>query len=95
MCVGAWVAMGLLTGKIINHIGVRLTILLGGCISSLGLFVSGFANSLYLLFFTYGVLIGAGSSMVYLASIVAIGKLFHKNRSFATGINTAGSGMST
>jgi hypothetical protein len=65
----------------------------GGCIASLGLLTSSWAPNLYVLFFTYGMLIGIGASFCYMTSIVAVNRFFHKRKSLATGVVVSGSGM--
>ena len=44
------------------------------------------------LFFTYSLLFGLGSSCTFSAGLVVIGKYFKKRQSLATGVLTAGHG---
>ena len=66
-------------------------VIAGGMITSLGLLLSSFANNLYLIYLTHGVLVGFGTSLSYLPTLVMLAYYFEKKRSFATGIATCGS----
>ena len=65
----------------------------GGLITSAGLFLSSFANSLTQIYITHGVIVGFGTSISYLPALVMVAYYFDKKRSFATGIATSGSNL--
>ena len=68
---------------------------MAGCLTcALSLTVASFADSLVLLYFSYGVL-GIGGSGVFLSSVVIVRKSFDKRRSIALGIASAGQGLGT
>ncbi|XP_031559590.1 monocarboxylate transporter 12-like [Actinia tenebrosa] len=70
--------------------GCRLMTMVGGVLMTLGLLLSSFSNSIKLLYFTHGVLLGIGSSLSYLPALVMVADYFEKKRSLATGIAAAG-----
>lgn len=68
-------------------------VIFGGLITSLGLLLSSFANSLTVIYVTHGVIVGFGTSISYLPALVMVAYYFDKKRSFATGIATSGSNL--
>lgn len=76
-----------------KRFGCRRVVIFGGLITSLGLFLSSFVNSLYCIYLTHGVLVGFGTSISYLPALVMVAYYFDKKRSFATGIATCGSNL--
>jgi len=73
--------------------GCRRVVIFGGLITSLGLLLSSFANSLTVIYVTHGVIVGFGTSISYLPALVMVAYYFDKKRSFATGIATSGSNL--
>ena len=73
--------------------GCRAVTILGGFFTSLGLFLSSFANRIEIIYFTHGIVFGIGSGFSYLPALVMVANYFDKKRSFATGIATAGSNL--
>lgn len=76
-----------------KRFGCRRVVIVGGLITSLGLFLSSFVDSLYIIYLTHGVLVGFGTSISYLPALVMVAYYFDKKRSFATGIATCGSNL--
>lgn len=76
-----------------KRFGCRQVVMVGGVITSLGLLLSSFANSLHFIYFTHGVMVGFGTSISYLPALVMVAYYFEKKRSFATGIATCGSNL--
>lgn len=100
----AWVgslfmAIPLLTGPIASTLtdrfGCRKVTIAGGLLASAGFILSSFANSLEMLFFTFGIMSGFGLALCYVAAIVIVAYYFEKRRSFATGLSLCGSGIGT
>ena len=56
----------------------------GGIIAFLGLLLTSFTNSLYVIYLTYSVLWGFGSSLNYAPTMLVLGKLkvSHVNKSY-------------
>uniref|UniRef100_A0A131YBY4 Monocarboxylate transporter n=1 Tax=Rhipicephalus appendiculatus TaxID=34631 RepID=A0A131YBY4_RHIAP len=81
---------GLIAGALIQSIGVRCTIILGGIMMSVGFSVSFFATSTLFVMLTVGVITGAGHGIVISCCIVAVTRYFDKRRGIALGLNLAG-----
>ena len=56
---------------------------------------SSFVNSLELLYITYGVFLGAGSSFVYTPSMIILGHYFRKRLGIVNGFVSFGSAVFT
>ena len=85
-----------LAGILIDSLGLRRTAVLGGAIATVGMLASSFVLAhVEALYFTYGVLFGAGTSLTLNASLVVLGHYFHDRLSFINGIATAGSSVLT
>lgn len=100
----AWIgslfmAMPLLSGPIASFLtdryGCRKVTIAGSILASTGFVLSAFANSMEMLFFTFGILSGFGLSLCYVAAVVIVAYYFDKKRSFATGLSVCGSGIGT
>ena len=101
-CISAWLGsltmsfaflFGPLSGAVSHRFGCRATIIVGGFLCALGLLSSSFVEDFPLLFFTYSVVFGIGSSFVFTSSIVSVPLIFLKHRALATGIISAGQGL--
>ena len=68
-------------------------VIFGGLFTSVGLLLSSFANSLYVIYVTHGLIVGFGTSISYLPALVMVAYYFDKKRSFATGIAASGSNL--
>ena len=73
--------------------GCRRVVIAGGLITSLGLLLSSFANSLTEIYITHGIIVGFGTSISYLPALVMVAYYFDRKRSFATGIAASGSNL--
>lgn len=100
----AWVgslfmAMPLLSGPVASFLtdryGCRNVTIVGSILASLGFALSAYANTIEMLYLTFGVLAGFGLSLCYVAAVVIVAYYFDKKRSFATGLSVCGSGIGT
>lgn len=100
----AWIgslfmAMPLLSGPIASFLtdryGCRKVTILGSILATTGFVISTQAQSVEVLFLTFGILSGFGLSLCYVASVVIVAYYFDKRRSFATGLAVCGSGIGT
>lgn len=100
----AWIgslfmAMPLLSGPISSFLtdryGCRNVTIVGSILACTGFVASSFAQSMEMLFFTFGILAGFGLSLCYVAAVVIVAYYFDKRRSFATGLSVCGSGIGT
>ncbi|XP_045200630.2 monocarboxylate transporter 13-like [Mercenaria mercenaria] len=84
---------GPIASMLSNKYGFRPVIMVGGLMVSAGLILSFFATNLFVLFFTFGVLTGAGLGVVYIPAIASVSCYFEKKLSLAAGIATSGVGI--
>jgi len=83
---------GHLSTALITRFGCRITTLIGGAFCVVSLIASSFVENMFVLFFTYSLLFGVGSSCTFSAGLVVISQFFKKRQSLATGILTVGRG---
>ncbi|XP_018423858.1 PREDICTED: monocarboxylate transporter 14 [Nanorana parkeri] len=95
LTMGITLIVGPFIGLFINTCGCRKTAMIGGFLTSLGWALSALATNVHFLFFTFGVMAGIGSGMVYLPAVVMVGQYFHKHRALAQGLSTTGTGFGT
>jgi len=93
--VGVTLGSGPLSGALVNRYGCRAVTIGGSLLASLMLFVSIYAETITVLYFTIGMGAGLGFGLIYLPAIVCVTGYFEKRRSFATGIAVCGSGFGT
>jgi MFS transporter, MCT family, solute carrier family 16 (monocarboxylic acid transporters), member 9 len=100
----AWIgslfmAMPLLSGPVASFLtdryGCRKVTIVGSILACSGFMLSTLANSIEVLFLTFGILAGFGLSLCYVAAVVIVAYYFDKRRSFATGLSVCGSGIGT
>lgn len=82
--VSAWVGSiafgmnflcGPITSGLCQRYGCRVVSAVGGLVAMLGLLLTSFTNSLYVIYLTYSVLWGFGSSLNYAPTMLVLGKL--------------------
>ncbi|GAB1606924.1 monocarboxylate transporter 12-like [Argonauta hians] len=93
--VGVSLICGPLVGALTTKFGYRKMTIFGGIVSSTGIVISAFVNSIEMLCFTFGFLAGFGMSVSYVTSIVSVSFYFEKKRALATGLSVCGSGIGT
>ncbi|XP_077866024.1 monocarboxylate transporter 12-like [Saccoglossus kowalevskii] len=76
-----------------NKFGTRPLVIIGGVLSSGGLILSSFANSINVLLVSYSIIVGIGFGFAYGPSIVIVGQYFHKQHALTNGIVYAGVGV--
>ena len=86
---------GPLVGGVINHFGCRVVSILGCLLCAVGLTLSSFVESFAILFLTYSIMYGIGTSCVFMSSVVIVPKYFKKKRSAAVGCVSTGIGIGT
>ena len=84
---------GPLTGILINRLGCRVTSLAGGLSCASSLVLSSFSNHIVVMYFSYSVLYGLGTSLALASSLVITAKYFEKRRAFATRIVVSGTSL--
>ena len=78
-----------------DRIGIRETAVTGAVLATAGLVATAFIERLELLYLTFGILLGIGSSMVYSPSLVILGHYFKKHMGLVNGIVAFGSSLFT
>jgi MFS family permease len=80
-------------GYMIDRFSSKLIIAIGAALSGLGWITASYAESLLGLYFTYGVLCGLGTGIVYVGIVGLMVRWFPDRRGFAAGLVAAGYGM--
>ena len=93
LAFGLMFFMGPLTTALCDQIGCRVVTCAGGFLSFVGLLTTSFVTNFTLLYFTYGLLWGLGTSFCYFASLVVLPLHFRNYLSLAYGIAIAGAGL--
>ena len=78
---------------LVDRFGPRALISLGALLSGGSWILSAYANSLWVLYFTYGVLGGFGTGIIYVGIIGLMVRWFPDRRGLATGLAAAGYGF--
>lgn len=81
-----------LAGKAQDHIEPRQVILLGGVLLGLGVIGTGYVNSLWQLYLTYGIIGGLGVGIIYAGTVANMLRFFPDRRGLASGLLSAGFG---
>lgn len=80
-------------GLLMRRVGPRAVGVAGGVVYGLGVFLSGFAGeSLFLLYLTYGIVVGIGLGLGYIAPIAALPRWFPDRPGLAYGLAVCGFG---
>lgn len=100
----AWIgslfmAVPLLSGPVmsalVDRYGCRKMTILGGLVSGMGFVLSWQANSIEVMYLTFGLLAGLGLGLCYVTAVVSIAYWFDKKRTLAVGLGACGSGIGT
>ncbi|XP_034407486.1 monocarboxylate transporter 12-B-like isoform X2 [Cyclopterus lumpus] len=78
-----------------NRLSCRVTVILGGLLSSAGLVLSSFASSLEFLYVSLGMVTGLGFALSYTPAIALVGRYFSERKALAYGVAMSGSGIGT
>ncbi|KAF9337464.1 hypothetical protein BGZ91_009453 [Linnemannia elongata] len=80
-------------GRFADMVGYRVSAVLGAVIMGAGMIGASFAKSLSTLYICQGVILGVGSSLVYLPAVSCPAHWFERYRSIAIGVVVCGSGL--
>ncbi|ORX70087.1 MFS general substrate transporter [Linderina pennispora] len=80
------------TGPLTDRFGFRTVALAGAVICFLALLLASFANALWQLVLTQGILFGIGAACIFSPSVSLVAQWHTKSRPLATGLAVAGSG---
>ena len=85
----------IITGIVSDRVGIRPTACVGAILSTVGLISSAFVHKLEMLYLTYGLVLGIGSSMVHSSAYVILGHYFKRHLGLVNGIVAFGSSLFT
>lgn len=85
--------VGIWSGTLADYFGNHRLILFGGLILSFGLFLASFAQDLWVLYLTQGLMVGIGGCLGYTSAVGVVSQWFIKRRGLAVGVTVAGSGL--
>jgi MFS transporter, OFA family, oxalate/formate antiporter len=80
-------------GWLVDRFGPRTLVAVGAALTGLGWVLSARADSIWMLFLTYGLFCGVGTGIVYVGVVGLMARWFPDRRGFAIGIVAAGYGM--
>ena len=92
----ACLVFGLITypaGRLSDKYGPRIVVLIGGIILGIGFVLSGYIQTKWQLYVTYGLVSGLGGGLVYLPPIATAPKWWPDRRALATGLAVVGLGL--
>jgi oxalate/formate antiporter len=78
---------------LVDRFGPRLLISIGALMSGGGWILSSYVNDIWALYFTYGVICGFGTGIIYVGIIGLMVRWFPDRRGLATGLAAAGYGF--
>ena len=78
---------------LVNRLGCRPTAIIGSLLCVASLLLSSLPSSIAVMYVTYSVPFGFGSSCLFVSCYVVTSQYFDKNRSIATGIIASGTGI--
>lgn len=84
---------GSVSGILVSKFGCRATSLLGAIICAVSLVIASLSNSLVVLYLSYSIPFGIGTSFIFNAGLVIVSNYFTKRRSLALGFVSAGQGL--
>ena len=87
--------LGTLGGILADRFGPRLVCSAGMVLIALGLLATSWASSLWMVYISYGLLVGLGIAFVYTPSIASVQPWFTLRRGLAGGIASSGIGAGT
>ncbi|XP_039198836.1 monocarboxylate transporter 6 isoform X1 [Crotalus tigris] len=83
-------AGGPLCSILVDRFGCRVTVMVGGLLSGVGMVASAFSNSLSELYLTAGFITGLGSSFSFQAGVTVLGYYFIQRRALANALASTG-----
>ena len=88
-------ALGTLGGILADRFGPRVVCSAGMALIALGLLLTSWAQALWMVYLSYGLLVGLGIAFVYTPSIASVQPWFTLRRGLAGGIASSGVGAGT
>ncbi|KAK9720537.1 hypothetical protein K7432_004081 [Basidiobolus ranarum] len=85
--------LGIFTGRLIDRYGYRTIASTGAIFLTAGLIAASFANKVWHLYLSQGMLYGVGASLCFYPAVSLPSQWFDKRRGLATGMAIAGTGV--
>ncbi|XP_014227912.1 uncharacterized protein LOC106653146 isoform X1 [Trichogramma pretiosum] len=95
LCYFLYNSLGPVSSMLSSKFSYRLVAIVGCIVSSAGLMLSYFADSVAYLYVSYGVMMGIGCGLSFPVTIYIVCEYFEKRRGFATGLCICGSAIGT
>ncbi|KAJ8923171.1 hypothetical protein NQ315_001725 [Exocentrus adspersus] len=86
---------GPLASALVDKYGCRYMTILGGVTCMIGFLLSAIADSIGVMYFTFGIIGGLSRSLTYVTVVVPIAFWFEKRRTIALGLQASGAGIGT
>ena len=93
MAMGLNFFFGPISSALCDRFGCLFVSFAGALLSISGLFLTSFIQEVHIMYVTYGLVWGIGSSFSFVSSIVVLGQYFDRRLALANGIATSGSGV--
>ncbi|KAM8836413.1 monocarboxylate transporter 6 isoform 1-T5 [Spinachia spinachia] len=86
-------AGGPICSVLVERLGCRATVMLGGVLSGLGMAASSFTQSIKQLYITTGVITGLGFCFSFQPAVTILGHYFVRRRAFANALSSTGTAL--
>ncbi|XP_077359342.1 monocarboxylate transporter 6 [Festucalex cinctus] len=86
-------AGGPVCSVLVERLGCRATVMLGGVLSGLGMAASSFTRSIGQLYVTAGIVTGLGFCLSYQPAVTILGQYFVRRRAFANAVSSTGTAL--
>ncbi|XP_029640968.1 monocarboxylate transporter 4-like [Octopus sinensis] len=93
LCLAVTYGLGFFMGMVIEKIGLRLSILCGSVLATIGFAASAFAPQIYYIIVLIGIIGGIGISLLTISSFAAIPIYFKDNQNAAVAFTSTGTGV--
>ncbi|CAI9729150.1 Hypothetical predicted protein [Octopus vulgaris] len=93
LCLAVTYGLGFFMGMVIEKIGLRLSILCGSVLATIGFAASAFAPQIYYIIVFIGIIGGIGISLLTISSFAAIPIYFKDNQNAAVAFTSTGTGV--
>jgi MFS transporter, MCT family, solute carrier family 16 (monocarboxylic acid transporters), member 10 len=102
LTIGATFFFSPVSGILVDKLGLRTTTLLGGILTTTGMFISAYHTNdpfepekVSILCITYGLMFGTGAALAYTPTLAILGHYFKRKLGIVSGVVTAGSSVFT
>ncbi len=82
-------------GGVLNRLGLRKTLICASVVFCASMYAASFTQSIGWIYMTYGIICAFSMAIIYICNLSNILQFFPERRGFASGILTAGSGISS